>query len=557
VPKVTGIALAVLLVVVAAACSDESDDDGGSASSSTAAIEDVTLDASLSAHPTSAISAVLDVSAEPAAPVTVTVEGPGGTFEVPVAQDATRVPIVGMRAEADYTVTVSAGDAVESLEWTTGSLPAEMPAVALESASPDAVQEGVTVFSAFGWDPVPEGQPAPDAGWIIATDEEGEVIWYVRLRHQLLDVDTTPRGTFLVTAGDTVIQEIDLFGTVLREWGTRVATEYAVNDLQGRPLSGPDTVPIAIDSAHHEVTELPNGNIITLSTEVLELDDATAQRLCPDNPEGSIVGDIVVELSPDGDVVHEWKLSDIYDPASHPGSEMCIQGQLLAPPNWFYPASSPTRDWSHANAVELVEETNMLIVSARHFDGIFGIRYEDDDEGPAGELLWSFGARGEMALDGEPPYHQHAMELQADGTSILLYDNGNFRPGSVSAQGSEPNYSRAVLYDVDVEANEATQVWEHRDTWADGRPIYTPFLGDVDRLGNGNVLVTHGGGSTAQGAFQANIVEVLPGAAADGSENEVVWSLLVGSGDPSPVPGVPTGWSVYRAERLASLYFGS
>lgn len=550
-PGWTGAALAVLIVVVAAACSN---DDAASGEASNA---DVRLNASLESHPVSAISAVLEVTTDPPASVTVSVDGPGGGFAIPATdvRAAHRLPVVGMRADSDYTIAVSAGRTTNTFPWKTGALPDDLPPVTAVTADAARMQPGYTVFNAFSWDGVPEGEAPPDAGFVLAVDEAGQVVWYQRLTHQILDVDTTRRGTFLLTAGEAVLQEVDLFGTVVKEWGTRIATGVPGKDLQGRPLRGDETLPIAIDSAHHEVTELPSGNLLTLSTEVIELDEADAARLCPDNPEGTIVGDIVVELSPDGDVVQEWPLSSVYDPVDTPGSEMCIQGMPVAPPNWFYPERGLTRDWTHANAVELVDDQNLLLVSLRHLDQVIALRYHDDDDGPAGELLWSIGADGTLELDGEPPYHQHAMELQEDGT-MLVYDNGNFRPGTVVGGGSAPPFSRAVQYSFDVEAGTAAQIWEHRDTWADGRPVFTPFLGDVDREPNGNVLIAHGGGSAANGVLQAKVVEVVPGDASDGSADEVVFDLLVGSGEPGRVPG-PAGWSVYRAERLASLYFAT
>ena len=551
-PRWTRAAAAVLLVVAAAACSGDDDDDDAAG----AAEEPVAVTVSVGEHPASTISAVLEIETDPASSVTVTVEGPGGGFEIPPTEQSTthRIPVVGMRAESAYTIAVAAGATVEQVDWTTGALPDDLPPVELAMADAARMQPGYTVFNAFKWDAVPEGSPPPGAGFLLAVDVEGEIVWYHRLTHQVLDIDTTPRGTFLVTAGDALLQEIDLLGAVLRDWGTHIATGVPGSDLQGRKLAGPDTVPIDIDSAHHEVTELPSGNLITLSTEVIELDEADAARLCPDNPEATVVGDVVAELTPDGEVVQTWRLSDVYDPAETPGAQMCIQGMPVAPPNWFYPQHGLTRDWTHANAVEVHEDENLLLVSSRHLNEITALRYHDDDEGKAGERLWSLGTDGTLELDGEPPYHQHAMELHDD--VLVLYDNGNFRPGTASGDGDAPPYSRAVAYELDVENGTARQLWEHRDTWADGRPVFTPFLGDVDVEANGNVLVTHGGGSAANQVLQAKIVEFVPGDAPDGSEDEVVFDLLVGDGEPGQLPG-PAGWSVYRSIRLESFYFGS
>ena len=122
--------------------------------------------------------------------------------------------------------------------------------------------------------------------------------------------------------------------------------------------------------------------------------------------------------------------------------------------------------------------------------------------------------------------------------------------GTTLGGGTAPPFSRAVRYTVDLKAGTAKQVWEHRDSWPDGRPVYTPFLGDVDLEPNGNVLITHGGGSSAKGVLMGRILEVTPGDAADGSKDTTVFDITVGDGTGQG------GWTLYRAERLPSLYFG-
>jgi hypothetical protein len=538
----------LLVLALLPACSNGGDTDGASAPEITAA--------TLEPNPATAISAVLHVETATATSVSATVAGPGASFEIPADEMATEhtIPVVGMRATSKYSVQVHAvakgggPGADRALEITTGALPADLPPITVGTADGTRMAPGYTVFNVMPWAPAPKGQPVPDSGYIVVVDATGAVVWYAKIPLQILDVDTTPRGTFLVTAGDSTIQEIDLFGHIVRDWGSHVATVSPKKNVVGQPLSDDKTTPIDVDSTHHEVTELPNGDILTLSTELLHLSDADAKRLCPDDPETSIVGDVAVELSPDGDVVQRWPLSKVFDPATTPGSEMCITGPPVAPPNWFYPAAKTTRDWTHANAIALDADHNTIIVSSRHLDRVLGLRYHDDGDGKAGELLWSLGVGGTIKIDGDPPYHQHAVELEDDG-SLMMYDNGNFRPGTTLAGGTAPPFSRAVRYTVDLEAGTAKQVWEHRDSWPDGRPIYGPFLGDVDLEPNGNVLITHGGGSSASGVLMGRILEVIPGDAADGSKDTTVFDITVGDGTGQG------GWTLYRAERLPSLYF--
>ena len=123
---------------------------------------------------------------------------------------------------------------------------------------------------------------------------------------------------------------------------------------------------------------------------------------------------------------------------------------------------------------------------------------------------------------------------------MLVYDNGNRRLG---ADGQPDLYSRVVEYQLDPEAGTISQVWEHRAE-KDGTPLFAAFVGDVDRLANGNVLIVDGGlnGGGEFPDLSARIVEVLP---ADGSGGDEVWTLEVQGGP---------GWVVYRAERLDSVY---
>ena len=101
----------------------------------------------------------------------------------------------------------------------------------------------------------------------------------------------------------------------------------------------------------------------------------------------------------------------------------------------------------------------------------------------------------------------------------------------------------------EVESVESAQTDEepvHIDTEANGQLAYSSFISDADMLSNGNVLVTHGGigtfPPTPEDPLRILIREVVPDGASGG---DVVWELA----------GVP-GFVTYRAERLATFYFG-
>lgn len=554
-------ALALLLLALAACSSSDDGDDGAAAAGADpdAALEEVTVEEVEG----NTLLGRLEVTTSGAALPEITVTGPERSFEVPVDEPTTDtvVPLVGLRAETTYEVEVQVGDGEpQTTSFTTGALPEGLPPLSAAVSEPDEMAPGFTVFNLLDNAPpdpatVAEGDE-PQLGWLVAVDAEGEVVWYTRADEPIGDARQLDDGTFLVEHADLGADVIDLFGEPQQTWAGTVGREGLPEDEYGRARFSDDATPVDTDSMHHEVGMLPNGNLLVLSTE-LRTYEGWDQPQCGEDPadfDGSydLIADVVVEVAPDGEVVGEWPLADHFDPLDGPAPDQNICG-IPVPgvfPTWVYQdlGTADARDWTHANGVILDEEHNALIVSVRHTDAVIAIRYQDDDEGEAGDLLWRMGPEGglELAGDGDWTYHQHAPELQDDGT-LLLYDNGNARPGTdlTTPPGPEPGYSRAVLYDISdlwEGGDTVTQLWEHRGE-VDGQPAYASFVGDADRLENGDVLITHGGLAAANDGPSAQIVEVAP--ADDGDGGTVVFDLRVDGGP---------DWFVYRAERVPSLY---
>ena len=98
-------------------------------------------------------------------------------------------------------------------------------------------------------------------------------------------------------------------------------------------------------------------------------------------------------------------------------------------------------------------------------------------------VRWTIGQGGDMSVvdatgsplgDAGNPHCQHGLEVNADGTRMLVYDNGQ-----------QQGRSRAMEYEIDATAHTATLLWEWSEPgW------YDSTLGDVDWLDDGMVLVT-------------------------------------------------------------------
>ena len=544
-PGRRGAAVAISLLLTLAACSgDDSDTAGEADAPSTTQAVAATATATVEPGPVSTLSAVIEVRAdEPVRPTATAVAG-GHEVRVPAPEEAAEdveLALVGLRPETEYEITVDGVE--EPLTFTSGALPDDFPPLRLAEvdADADAIASGLTLLSLKPWSPAPSGRgSAPAAGgYLAAVDHEGFVVWYHPTEVGVLDARMLPSGNVMFTYDEVALREIDVLGRTVRELAGRVALDRAPTDPFGRPRTSGDATRVETDSVHHDATPLPNGNVVLLSTELREM---TGPAQC-DEPAGEatyqIIADVIVEIDPDsGEVAKEWPLLDVYDPFERPGSELCIEGSPFAPPNFFYADVEGVRDWTHANSVVLDEERNELVVSARHLSAVFALRYEDDDDGPAGQLLWELGPDGTLELDGEPSYYQHAAEVLRDD-ELLVYDNGNSRPSAPISGGGAPPYSRGVIYELDRDGGTARQVWEHRLEHPDGRPVFTAFLGDADQLPNGNILLTHGAIGDAQGRFTARIVEVVR------DSGEVVFDLTVGD--------EASQWTVYRSERFETL----
>jgi hypothetical protein len=492
----------------------------------------------------------------------VVVSEPGGhqPASPPIERngDVIEALLAGLRAETTYTVEVRLLDGkctvgqTQPVTITTGNLPDGLPPLVTNTAQPEATQDGVTLFNlldireGFGIEVDRGGQP-PRTGWLVMVDHEGEVVWFHHADHNMGDAEMLDDGTILVEYNDTLARRINLRGEVLDEWAGSIITGRYLIDEYGRQVPSDDPVVVDTDSMHHEHSLLPDGTHATLSTEVRILDGFDTP-VCGEDPtefDGAyhLIADIVVLFDPtSGEKLNEFSLFDYFDPRANPTAfNLCGLPLPWVFPNWLYAPLDPlVRDWTHANAIEADTETNTLLVSIRHLDAVIAVRWKDDTDGAAGELLWHSGPFGDLQLlTGDWHRYQHAPEF-GPGSSLLVYDNGNRRVG---ADGAPNLYSRAVEYVLDTDAKTISQVWEYRAE-KNGTPLFAAFVGDVDRLANGNILIVDGGlnGTEPFPELSARIVEVVP---ADGSGGDLVWGLEIQGGP---------GWVVYRAERLSSVY---
>jgi hypothetical protein len=204
-----------------------------------------------------------------------------------------------------------------------------------------------------------------------------------------------------------------------------------------------------------------------------------------------IAADVVREINTHGDTVWQWNSSKHLDINSC-GRRKCV----------FHKTKKARRkpkpqDWTHLNTASVIPENhwyreghtafepgNVMIVPRNFWEAMIISR-------STGEVLWRYG---EGLIYG---HEAHMIEPGLKGAgNILIFDNG----------GSGSAYKRP--YSIVKEVNPVTKetVW----SYSDPKNFFSPSGGSMQRLSNGNTLISGDNGGLVFEVTQAG---------------EVVWSM--------------------------------
>lgn len=493
------------------------------------------------------LAARVDLETDGPATIEITLSGPGGDRTVSIGDGTATshsVPVIGMRPGSSYTVSVSAiaadgskSDADAPIAIDTPALPDDFPPISLMHCDAERREPGYTLFPTSY---VPTMKVPERPGYLVIVDREGEIVWWHRHPSTIFKAQRNPvNGNFVFTADDHVITEIDLLGDVQQRYLPQSAIHHG--DTDGTEIQ--------TEMLHHSFSIMPNGNYLGLSLEVREYDgwppddeDKDAEGIT-----AKLVGDIVVEFTPDGEVVNEFKMLDLVDPYRI--------GYGSHAPFWRFRGYPDTYDWSHANAVFYSAQDDTVLVSLRVQDVVLKI------DRKSGEVIWLLGDhRGwkepwqDKLLtpqgDGfEWQYHQHDVSVTPSGT-VMMFDNGTARGIPFDGRTPAPkNHSRAVEFAVDDAAKTISEQWSYV---ADSE-LYSTFVSGSQRLAKtGNTLVDFGGitkdddGNPSDNNMihhvQARLVELEAGT------DERVFELKVHD------PTNAIKWNSFRMEHLDDIY---
>lgn len=462
-----------------------------------------------------------------------------------------RVAVLGMRPKRTHEIVVSvssldgmARQESAPLNFTTPSLPDDFPPLRTLLAKEAEMEPGITMFAVNLWQ---NNVSLLDYGYLIALDSAGEVVWFCRTQDRISDSRVLKNGHLLYQHGSyRYLYEMDLLGRDHRSW-------YAARTT-ARPNDW--AIAVDVDTMHHEIRELPNGNFLTLATELRQFEQYPTSETDPDAAwtPAWVVCDEVVEFEPDtGRVIQRFPLTDLLDTRRF--GYLSLGGFWRDKYDTFL--DSPSRDWSHANGLQFLTEDYSIIVSLRHLDCVIKIGWKDK------RLHWILGTHQNWSERFQPYllrasgplewfYHQHAPHITATG-SLLMYDNGNYRAVPFDTPLLAPdNSSRVVAFAIDYEAMTVRQVYSFGAR--QNADFYCPFFGEAELLPlTGNLLITDGGH-----------VETAVGVPFDEVPGQRQWARIfeiTGGKSPrrvfevicqSPL-GSELGWSVYRSNRFPGL----
>ena len=323
---------------------------------------------------------------------------------------------------------------------------------------------------------------------------------------------------------------------------------------------------------HHDVTVLPNGNILAIAWEAKSRQETQQIGMRPEmTPEGGVWPDMILELEPrrpeGARIVWEWHawdhmmqnrdpaLADYGDPAAHP-ELIDINGGRPTPEALiddadelaryrelgYVPDDSehdPSADLMHMNAIEYNAAVDQIAISNHEYHEIWIIDHSTTTAeaaghtggrwGRGGDLLYRWGnprAYGRGDETDQRTFGQHDVRWIPDGLpsagNMLVFSNnvpGPDGPHSEVFEITPPTdeAGRYVLNGADP-FGPTTPTWSYAAS--DPTSFYSPFISGAHRLPDGHTLITSGG--------PGHVFELTP-------EGQIVWDYRSPySGDVDP-----------------------
>ncbi len=287
---------------------------------------------------------------------------------------------------------------------------------------------------------------------------------------------------------------------------------------------------------HHDICELPNGNIIALAWERKTTTAATNSGRNPTLLSGDLWSEKIIEIQPTfpsgGNIVWEWHLWDHlvqnYS-SSKPNYGVIEDHPELLNLNYLGTGLNYT-EWQHFNSIDYDPVRDQILISSRYMCEIYIIDHSTTTAEASGHAGGNYGKGGDFLYRwGNPEaynrgtttdrklFDQHCAkwitDYMPDSNKIIIFNNGVNRPGGNASsvdimlppKDSLGNYFIDTLNVYGPDSIE----WTYSATITTS--MYAPRVSGGQRLRNGNTLISLGP--------QADIFEV------DSNKNKI-WEYI-------------------------------
>ena len=211
----------------------------------------------------------------------------------------------------------------------------------------------------------------------------------------------------------------------------------------------------------HEIYMLEDGHYFLIALGYRQVDMSSI--VSGGDPNATVIDNHIQEFDENHNLVFEWLCYEHFNITDAIGVDL----------------TQHTINYIHMNSIAIDYDGN-IIISSRHQSKVVKINRQ------TGDVIWELGGLHsdfEFINDSYGISYQHfARPVDGKPNHYTVFDNGNFH---------NPPFSRAVEFQIDTINMTATKVWEYRHT----PDRYTHWMGNTQRLPNGNTLINYADGS--------------------------------------------------------------
>jgi hypothetical protein len=251
--------------------------------------------------------------------------------------------------------------------------------------------------------------------------------------------------------------------------------------------------------AHHDIFRKQDGNTLLIRTE--DTPEQIRTQAADPRRRDYVHSDVIVEVTPDNEVVWECHLCDLLD------IERC--NPIPASQDWWAgPNNNTVTDWTHTNTVQALPENKWydagderfkpgnVLISLRQLDVLLLI------DRNTRQIVWEYTGDYKGGLSGQHDSHMIEKGIPGEG-NIIIYDNGASPYKDLDHAGC------SFILEVNPVTQEVVWVYDDRE-W-----FHSNFTSAVQRLPNGNTMITE--------AWHGRIFEVT-------TQRETVWEYVLPRG---------------------------